>query len=86
MWGFYKDFDSFWRLFQRNWGVSRIARLFKHIFRGIEAFLRWCEAFSKNPRLFKNNLRKMETFSLMLGILKDFEAFKYIFREVEAFV
>jgi hypothetical protein len=36
-------FEDFFREIE---AFSRILRLYKYIFSGIEAFLKWCEAFS----------------------------------------
>jgi hypothetical protein len=42
---FYKDFNYFEDFSRKIEAFSRIVRFFKYIFSGIEAFLKWCEAF-----------------------------------------
>jgi hypothetical protein len=48
-WGFFEDYEDFWRHFQRNGGFikksevfSKISRLLEDILNRIEAFLKWC--------------------------------------------
>jgi hypothetical protein len=64
MWGFYKNYEAFWRHLQRNGSFikrseafSKITRLFEDIFNGIEAF--W-SAFQKIYIIY----RSMEVFTL----------------------
>jgi hypothetical protein len=60
MWGFYENDEVFWRHFQWNGSLNKISeaftkitRPFEDIFNGIETFLKWGGALSKNSRLFK---------------------------------
>jgi hypothetical protein len=52
MWGLFKESEAFLNYSQRNWGffhycgtVWKILRLFKYIFKEMEAFVYKCEAF-----------------------------------------
>jgi hypothetical protein len=46
-------FEDIFREMEASEDFTNITRHFKDIFNGIEAFLKCCEAFSKNSRLFK---------------------------------
>jgi hypothetical protein len=59
-----KRFSEILRLFLNNVGFSKIARLFKFFFSGIEVILK-CEAFQKHLKSnqsFSSNVRGFEGF------------------------
>jgi hypothetical protein len=84
--GFYRDNKSFWRILQKNGRFCLKIRGFP------EDFNSFWRLFQRNWGLqgflnkFVEKKKENEGFFSNVRFLKDFEAFKYIFREVEAFV
>jgi hypothetical protein len=61
----------------------RLIQRWRGIFNGIEAFLKWCEVFSKNFRLFQINVGYFELF---WGFLNTFsKKWRLLFRNVRLF-